>query len=147
MGRPSNYPPDLCELAHNYCLLGATNDVLAELFGVSPRTIDNWIAGHPEFAEAVQQGRDVADATAVEFLPRASSATTTRPRRSSFIAANPGWRPTPRMFRPKPGPVCSGCATAGRRIGARRRKRHLKSLAEIAGIPDQAAPRAGHSGR
>jgi hypothetical protein len=68
MGRPSNYPPDLCELAHNYCLLGATNDVLAELFGVSPRTIDNWIAGHPEFAEAVQQGRDVADATAVESL-------------------------------------------------------------------------------
>jgi hypothetical protein len=78
MGRPSNYPPDLCELAHNYCLLGATNDVLAELFGVSPRTIDNWIAGHPEFAEAVQQGRDVADATAVEFLSRASPATTTR---------------------------------------------------------------------
>jgi hypothetical protein len=40
MGRPSSYP-DLCELAHNYCLLGATNDELAEFFGVSPRTIDD----------------------------------------------------------------------------------------------------------
>ena len=34
MGRPSSYSPDLCELAHNYCLLGATNDELAEFFGV-----------------------------------------------------------------------------------------------------------------
>ena len=38
MGRPSSYSPDLCELAHNYCLLGATNDELAEFFGGSPRT-------------------------------------------------------------------------------------------------------------
>ena len=31
-------------------------------------TIGQWIATHPEFAEAVQQGRDIADATAVESL-------------------------------------------------------------------------------
>ena len=30
----------MCEQAHNYCLLGATNDELAEFFDVSPRTID-----------------------------------------------------------------------------------------------------------
>jgi hypothetical protein len=35
-GRPASYFPDLCELAHNHCLLGATNDGLAEFFGVSP---------------------------------------------------------------------------------------------------------------
>jgi hypothetical protein len=35
---------------------------------VARSTIDLWIATHPEFAEAVQQGRDVADATAVESL-------------------------------------------------------------------------------
>jgi hypothetical protein len=38
MGRPTSYSPDLCELAHTYRLLGATNDELAEFFGVSPRT-------------------------------------------------------------------------------------------------------------
>ena len=146
-GRPTLYKPEHASRARELAARGATNPDLAGRFGVARSTICQWIASHPEFAEAVQQGRDVADATAVEFLSRASPDTTTRPRRSSFIAANPGWRPTPRMFRPKPGPVCSGCATAGRRIGARRRKRHLKSLAEIAGIPDQAAPRAGHSGR
>ena len=26
MGRPSSYSPDLCELAHNYRLLGATSE-------------------------------------------------------------------------------------------------------------------------
>ena len=32
------------------------------------RTIDNWIATIPEFAAAVQQGRDVADADVVQSL-------------------------------------------------------------------------------
>ena len=68
MGRPTSYSSGLCELAHNYCLLGATNDELAEFFGVSPRTIDNWIAVHPEFADAVHRGRAVADAVVVRAL-------------------------------------------------------------------------------
>ena len=41
MGRPTSYSSDLCELAHNYCLLGATNDELTEFFGVSPPHIHN----------------------------------------------------------------------------------------------------------
>ena len=68
MGRPSSYSPDLCELAHNYCLLGATNDELAAFFGVSPRTIDNWIAGHAEFETAVKDGRVIADARVARGL-------------------------------------------------------------------------------
>ena len=68
MGRPSSYSSDLCELAHNYCLLGATNDELAEFFGVSPRTIDNWIAVHPDFEAAVKSGRIVADARVARGL-------------------------------------------------------------------------------
>ena len=68
IGRPSSYSPDLCELAHNYCLLGAINDELAEFFGVSPRTIDNWIAVHPEFEAAVKDGRVIADARVARGL-------------------------------------------------------------------------------
>jgi hypothetical protein len=68
IGRPSTYHPDLCEQAHNYCLLGATNDELAEFFGVSPRTIDSWIATIPEFAEAVRKGKASADARAARAL-------------------------------------------------------------------------------
>ncbi len=59
-GRPTSYSSDHCELAHNYCLLGATNDELADFFDVAPRTIDNWIAAHLDFADAVRRGRAVA---------------------------------------------------------------------------------------
>ena len=67
-GRPTLYRPDYCALAHNYCLLGATNEDLASFFGVTPRTIDNWIAGHPEFATAVREGKAVADARVARGL-------------------------------------------------------------------------------
>ena len=60
-GQPTLYKPDYCIQALNYCLLGATNEHLAEFFGVTRRTIDNWIAAHPHFANAVHAGRVVAD--------------------------------------------------------------------------------------
>ena len=34
IGRPTAYRPEFCELAHNYCLLGATNPELAEFLDV-----------------------------------------------------------------------------------------------------------------
>jgi|FEC22Drversion2_1045045.scaffolds.fasta_scaffold01421_7 hypothetical protein len=67
-GRPTLYRPDYCELARNYCLLGATNEDLAGFFEVAPRTIDNWIAAHPDFAAAVREARVVADARVARCL-------------------------------------------------------------------------------
>ncbi len=68
MGRPTRFHPAMCEEAHNYCLLGATNDQLAGFFGVSPSTIDNWIAGRRDFEAAVKSGRVVADAKVARGL-------------------------------------------------------------------------------
>ena len=68
MGRPTRFHPAMCEEAHNYCLLGATNDELAEFVDVSPSTIDNWLANHPDFEEAVKSGRTVADAKVARGL-------------------------------------------------------------------------------
>ena len=67
-GRPILYKPANGELACKFCLLGATNEDLAGLFDVAVRTVDNWIATIPEFAAAVKQGRDVADAAVVQSL-------------------------------------------------------------------------------
>ena len=67
-GQPTLYKPEYCELAHNYCLLGATNEALGGFFGVTRRTIDNWIATHPAFAHAIEQGRAVADAEIARSL-------------------------------------------------------------------------------
>jgi hypothetical protein len=68
MGRPTRFEPEMCEQAHNYCLLGAINDELAEFFGVSPSTIDRWIAQHPDFGDAVKSGRIVADSKVARGL-------------------------------------------------------------------------------
>ena len=61
-GRPTLYKREYCELAHNYCLLGATDEVLGDFFGVARRTIQSWISTRPDFAKAVRRGRAVNDA-------------------------------------------------------------------------------------
>src|SRR4029077_18086215 len=67
-GRPTAYRREFCELAHNYCLLGAINPELAGFFDVAPRPLDNWTPPHPAFAEAVREGRVVADARVARCL-------------------------------------------------------------------------------
>jgi hypothetical protein len=43
-------------------MLGATAEELAGFFGVTRGTISNWIPTIPEFAAALREGRDLADA-------------------------------------------------------------------------------------
>ncbi|GAB4036711.1 hypothetical protein [Spirosoma gilvum] len=74
MARPREYKPDYHpEQAKELCLLGYTNKELASTFNVSERTINYWLNQHEEFFQAVQEGRDLADAkVAVSFFKRAT---------------------------------------------------------------------------
>lgn len=67
-GRPSDYRDEYCTLAYNYCLLGATDAKLAEFFGVTETTINNWKLKHPEFIESINKGKHQADATVAQSL-------------------------------------------------------------------------------
>ncbi len=67
-GRPTDYKSTYDELAHNYSLMGATNDQLAGFLGVTSRTIGNWIANHESFATAVHDGRALADSRVARSL-------------------------------------------------------------------------------
>jgi hypothetical protein len=60
-GRPSLYKPEFAAQAFELCLAGATNQDLADSFEVGHSTIDNWLQKHPEFAQSVKRGRDLAD--------------------------------------------------------------------------------------
>jgi len=62
VGRPTSYKPEYAELAYKFCLLGANNSKLAQMFDVSDATVDNWIRDIPEFLGAVKRGREIADA-------------------------------------------------------------------------------------
>jgi hypothetical protein len=60
-GAPSLYEPKHAKMAEKACLAGFTDIELADLLGVSPRTINNWKVEHVEFGAALKAGKDVSD--------------------------------------------------------------------------------------
>jgi hypothetical protein len=68
VGRPSDYDPAYCETARKFCLLGATDKQLAELFEVSEQTLNAWKRTHPEFLSSIKAGKELADAEVAAAL-------------------------------------------------------------------------------
>lgn len=67
-GRPSKYRPEFAEQAVKLCRLGATDVELAEFFGVSESTLNNWKKAHPGFLESLKKGKTLADAEVADKL-------------------------------------------------------------------------------
>lgn len=61
MARPTKYRLEYVSQAAKLCLLGATDVDLADFFGVSISTIDNWKIRFPEFLGSLKSGKDEAD--------------------------------------------------------------------------------------
>lgn len=74
--KPGTKRPDLSKYdpkktpvqAHKLCLLGATNEQLADFFEVNEETIYRWQREHPEFKEALADGKIAADAEIANAL-------------------------------------------------------------------------------
>ena len=60
-GRPSSYKPEFAAQAEKLCKLGATDNDIAQFFGVNVVTVWRWKDAHPEFCNALKRGKDVAD--------------------------------------------------------------------------------------
>jgi hypothetical protein len=68
-GRPGTYMAEYHpEQARKYCLLGCTDERLAELLDVSESTLNRWKEEHKEFRESIYEGRDKADANIANSL-------------------------------------------------------------------------------
>lgn len=67
-GRPSLYKAEFAEQASKLCKLGATDIELADFFGVTEKTINNWKTAHPEFLQSLKAGKSLADAEVAEKL-------------------------------------------------------------------------------
>lgn len=61
VGRPTEYKPEFAQHAAKLCLLGATDDELADFFEVHRSTIYRWKHDHEEFCDAVKSGKEIAD--------------------------------------------------------------------------------------
>jgi hypothetical protein len=67
-GRPSLYKPEYVEQAKKLCLLGATDQEMADFFKVALSTLNLWKLRHPEFSESLSEGKQAADSRVVRSL-------------------------------------------------------------------------------
>jgi hypothetical protein len=70
VGRPTEYSLLFSRLAEKFCLLGATDDQIAECLSISVRTLNNWKRDHPEFMQSIKRGKEFADARVADALYR-----------------------------------------------------------------------------
>lgn len=72
-GRSSLYDESMNDQARKLALLGLTDEEMAEFFGVTRQTLDNWKREFPAFFAAVQEGKTIADANVADsFYKRAT---------------------------------------------------------------------------
>ena len=71
-GRPTLYRATYPDQARKLCLLGYTDQELADFWGVNQDTINEWKKRHPKFSESIKAGKAVVDAeVAASLLHRA----------------------------------------------------------------------------
>ena len=67
-GAPSKYQAKYAKLAALACQAGCTDQEVADLIGVSQKTINRWKLQHVEFATALKSGKAPADERVVQSL-------------------------------------------------------------------------------
>jgi hypothetical protein len=60
-GRPTLYKSEYNQQAHKLCLLGATDQEIADFFEVNVDTINEWKKKYPEFSVSISEGKKIAD--------------------------------------------------------------------------------------
>lgn len=67
-GRPTKYDSAICPTVTKYCLLGVTDEELADFLDITVSTLYLWKNEHPEFSEAIKAGKEEADANIADSL-------------------------------------------------------------------------------
>lgn len=60
-GRPSSFKVEYIKQAEKLCALGATDQDLADFFGVHVATLHRWKHDHEGFCDALKSGKGIAD--------------------------------------------------------------------------------------
>lgn len=67
-GRPSKFKPEVLEQAEKLAKLGLTDAEMADVFGVTEQTFNNWKKARKGFFESIKKGKALADANVAESL-------------------------------------------------------------------------------
>ncbi len=68
MARPTKYKAEFAEQVYKLCLLNAIDKEIADFFGVTEKTINNWKRDHKPFLQSIKRGKIKADADVAERL-------------------------------------------------------------------------------
>ena len=68
MGRPTKFTPEILAQAEKLAKLGLTDVEMADVFGVTEQTFNNWKKSQPDFFESLKKGKALADANVAESL-------------------------------------------------------------------------------
>ena len=60
-GRPSKFKPEFEHQVKTLAELGATDAQIAQCFGVTEQTLNNWKKSHPRFFESLKSAKEIAD--------------------------------------------------------------------------------------
>ena len=92
-GRPTKYRPEMNEMVKNLCLLGATDDEVAEYLDINRDTYYLWKKTIPEFSDAILAGKIEADALVSKSLFEAAQRGDTSAAKFWLINRRPeNWR-------------------------------------------------------
>jgi hypothetical protein len=69
-GQPTKYKARFAGQAKALCRLGATDLQLADCFGVTEQTVNNWKIAHPKFFESIKLGKAAIDSQVERSLYR-----------------------------------------------------------------------------
>jgi len=67
-GRPTKFKKEYIEQVYKLTLLGFIDQDLAEFWGVSKSTINEWKVKYPEFSDSITRGKEFADTQVVDSL-------------------------------------------------------------------------------
>lgn len=68
VGRPTKYKEEYNALAYKLCLLGHTDEQLAQFFEIAESTLYEWKLTYPNFSDSIKKGKDIADVEVVQAL-------------------------------------------------------------------------------
>ena len=68
LGRPTSYKPEFDNQVFELSLLGLTDEQMANVFGVTKVTFNNWKHDHPTFFDSLTRGKDEADAKVAKAM-------------------------------------------------------------------------------
>lgn len=71
-GQPTRYRSEYAEQGGKLCLMGYTDERLAEFFGIGIATLYRWKKRHPEFKEALLYNKAIDDYEVVSALRRSA---------------------------------------------------------------------------